>query len=53
MKEDPRQSTRELAIRQNVDQTSILRLLDDLGKINKLKNGSTLKSCLKSKLFNV
>jgi len=33
--EDPRQSTRELALRLNVDQSTIVRRLHDLGKINK------------------
>ena len=34
--EDPRQSTRELALRLNVDQSTINRRLHELGKINKL-----------------
>ena len=49
----PRKSTRELSIRLNVDQTTVLRRSHDFGKINiKLEYGS-LTSYLKSALFNV
>ena len=36
LEEDPRQSTRELGNRLGVDHSTVLRRLDQLGKINKL-----------------